>query len=69
MRYHVVKSAINAYIKIREKEQLGIRPIHRPRNWRREERRKEKEQKRKDWYRNGGFDTVLFTTDIGSGTQ
>lgn len=61
MRYHVVKSAINAYIQIREKEQLGIRPIHRPRNWRREERRKEKEQKRKDWYRNGGFDTVLFT--------
>ena len=41
---------------------MGIRPIHRPRNWRREERRKEKEQKRKDWYRNGGFDTVLFTT-------
>ena len=67
MRYHVVKSAINAYMQIREKEQLGIRPIHRPRNWRREERRKEKEQKRKDWYRTGGFDTVLFTAMTPNG--
>ena len=62
MRFHVVKSAINAYIKIREKERLGMRPMHRPKNWRREERRKEKEQKKKDWYKRGGFDTVLFTT-------
>ena len=67
MRYHVVKSAINAYMQIREKEQLGIRPIHRPRNWRREERRKEKEQKKKDWYRTGGFDTVLFTAMTPNG--
>ena len=59
-RYQVVKSAINAYVKIREKEELGIRPIHRPKEWKKEERRKEKEQKRKDWYKGGGLDSVVF---------
>jgi hypothetical protein len=59
-RFHVVKSALNAYQKIREKNELGIRPINRPKQWRKEDRRKEKEQKKKNWYRNGGFDSVLF---------
>ena len=66
-RYHVVKSAINGYIQIREKEELGIRPIHRPKDWKKGERRKEKEQKKRDWYRKGGFDTVLFTTATPDG--
>ena len=59
-RYHVVKSALNAYQKIREKAELGIRPINRPKQWNKEERRKEKEQKKKNWYKNGGFDSVIF---------
>ncbi len=59
-RYHVVNGAINAYQKIREKEDLGIRPMHRPKNWERESRRKEKETKRKNWYKDGGFDSVVF---------
>jgi hypothetical protein len=46
-----VNGAINAYQKIREKEDLGIRPMHRPKNWERESRRKEKEMKRKRWYK------------------
>ena len=60
-RFHVVKSALNAYQKIQEKDELGIRPVNRPKQWRKEERRKEKEQKKKkNWYRNGGFVSVLF---------
>ena len=42
-RYQVVKSAVNAYMKIREKEELGIRPINRPKHWRKEGRTTERE--------------------------
>ena len=66
-KYHVVNGAINAYQKIREKEDLGIRPMHRPKNWERESRRKEKEMKRKRWYKDGGFNSVLFVTMTRNG--
>ena len=59
-RYTVVNSAINAMKIIREKESLGIRPIYRPKEWRRVEREKEKVEKRRTWYKSGGFDSVLF---------
>ena len=29
-------------------------------DWRRDERIEEKEKKKKDWYKEGGFDSVLF---------
>ena len=59
-RYTVVNSAINAMKIIREKESLGIRPMYRPKEWRRVEREKEKVEKRRTWYKSGGFDSVLF---------
>ena len=58
--YKVAKSAINAYERIRDDEMRGIRPIHRPKTWRRAERMMEKENKKKIWYKTGGFDSVLF---------
>ena len=59
-RCTVVDSALNALKLIKEKEALGIRPINRPKEWRRVEREKEKVEKRKSWYKSGGFDSVLF---------
>ena len=59
-RYHVVNSAIKAYQRIREKEELGIRPVNRPKDWEKETRRKQKQEKRKNWYKDGGLDSVLF---------
>ena len=59
-RYNVVNSALNAMKIIREKEELGLRPINRPKGWKREEREKEKEEKKRKWYKNGGFDSVIF---------
>ena len=59
-RCTVVDSALNAIRLIKEKEALGIRPINRPKEWRREEREKEKLEKKKSWYKSGGFDSVLF---------
>ena len=53
-------SALNAMKLIREKEALGIRPINRPKEWRRVEREKEKLEKKQLWFKSGGFDSVLF---------
>ena len=61
-RYTVAKSAINAYEIIRNNEARGFRPMHRPKTWQRTERIIEKEEKKKTWYKQGGFDTVLFYT-------
>ena len=66
-RFNVVNSALNGMEVIREKEALGIRPIHRPKEWRRVEREKEKLEKKRSWYRNGGFDSVLFVPSTPKG--
>ena len=67
LRYDVKKSAINAFLKMMEKEEKGIRPINRPKSWRRAERRNQKEDKKKNWYRQGGFDSVLFVPTTPAG--
>ena len=51
---------MNAYEQIKIREENGIRPIHRPKDWKRDERIEEKERKKRDWYKQGGFDSVLF---------
>ena len=66
-RYTVAKSAINAYKTIRDNEERGFRPMHRPKTWRRTERIIEKEEKKKTWYKQGGFDTVLFVPTTPDG--
>ena len=59
-RYEVANSAINAYMTMMENEERGIRPIHRPKGWNRSERIEQKQLKKKNWYKQGGFDSVLF---------
>ena len=66
-RYDVAKSAINAYQTMMENEENGVRPIHRPKNWQRAERAEEKERKKRDWYKQGGFDSVLFVPSTPKG--
>jgi hypothetical protein len=66
-RFHVVYSALNAMKLIREKEALGIRPINRPKEWRWLEREKEKLEKKRSWYKSGGFDSVLFVPSTPGG--
>ena len=61
-RYHVVNGAMKAYERLREMERLGVRPVHRPKSWEVERRRKEKVEKKKGWYKEGGFDSVLFVS-------
>ena len=66
-RHDVAKSAINAYTTMKENEARDIRPMHRPKDWHKAERIRHKEKKRKDWYRQGGFDSVLFVPTTQKG--
>ena len=59
-RSEVVQSAIKAMKNLIEKEKKGERPIHRPKEWRRREREKERRAKRTGWFRKGGHETVIF---------
>ena len=66
-RFNVVNSALKAMKIIKEKEELGIRPINRPKEWKRAEREREKEEKKRKWYKSGGFDSVLFVPSTPDG--
>ena len=38
----------------------GSRPLYRPRGWNRDERVKEKRAKKVEWYKHGGYESVVF---------
>lgn len=67
-RYDVVKSAIHAYETIKQRADAGLRPINRPKEWKQDERTKNKEMKKRSWYRVGGFDSVLFVPSTPGST-
>ena len=58
-RLEVLKSALNAYEKKKEAEKDGQR-MYRERTWNKKERKKQKMQKKKNWYKNGETESVLF---------
>ena len=59
-RYEIVQSALHAYRKIQELDQTGIKPMYRLKEWRQNERRKEKEEKRTSCYRKGNYSSVII---------
>ena len=62
MRGQVVRSALNAYDKIREKDARGEVPMYRPREWNREEREENRRKKKRYWFRgeDGKKESVVF---------
>jgi len=62
-----VKSALHAMETIKQKEECGVRPRNRPKEWKRIEREREKQSKKCNWYRNSGFDSVLFVPSTPKG--
>ena len=65
-RKNVVRKAINIYNIKLEDERKGVRPIFRPKTWRKEERSKEKENKKKDWgTRKGHIAPIMVPTTPG----
>ena len=59
-RYDVVNSALKAYETLLEKERQGERPLHRPKDWNRIERRQEREDRKTNWYKKGNEESVIF---------
>ena len=59
-RLQVLKSAFKAYESKKTEEQRGGTPFYRKRSWKRNERRKEKIDKGRNWYKKGGSESVLF---------
>ena len=51
MRHEVIKTACEKYDRMCEEEDKGGRPVHRPREWREKERRREKELKLSNWHK------------------
>ena len=49
-----MESAIRIYDRMRRDEEEGNRPLHRPKDWTEEERRKDKRRKKHNWSTRGG---------------
>ena len=60
MRFQILKSATDAYQKIKMMTSSGERPFYRSKEWKKTERRNEKERKRKSWYKKGGYEAIIF---------
>ena len=60
-RHRVYTKAKQRYDEMIRQDEQGIQPLYRSRNWNREERIKEKERKRKNWFRqNNDSEAVMF---------
>ena len=59
-RKEIVLSAMKAYDTIRDKDKKGTQPMYRPKNWNYKEREIEKRNKRNNWFKKKGDDTVIF---------
>lgn len=56
----IINSAVNAYEKMAKRERDGIRPMYRDRRWNWEEREKKKREDKANWYKKGGYQSVVF---------
>ena len=59
-RGEVVKSALKAMKNLIRKEENNERPIHRPKGWKKKERTIERREKKANWFKKGGNETVVF---------
>ena len=53
MAIQVITAAIGRYRRLVRDEENGVRPTHRPREWKRRERRLAKQNKRSNWHSKG----------------
>ena len=62
MRRQVIKSALNAYDIMREKDERGEEPLYRPKEWKKSERLQKRRDKKSRWFRGkeGKKETVIF---------
>ena len=61
-RSQILKSALNAFDKMQEDDRNVIKPLYRSREWDRENRMNEKENKRNHWYKNTKETEINYTS-------
>ena len=59
-RYETIQSILTGWDKMVEEQKRGGRTINRPRNYEEKKRREEKWRKKANWFKTGGYTTVLF---------
>ena len=59
-RMEIVKSALKAYDNIKKLDACVKKPMYRTRQWRQVDRAEEKRKKRDNWYKKGGYESVIF---------
>ena len=59
-RYEVIDSALKAYRARKKADPEGERLLHRPKEWRKDEREQEKMGKKSSCYKRGGNEAVIF---------
>ena len=59
-RKAILTQALAIYDKKWEDEEEGIRPVYRPKDYKKEERKKEKEEKRHNWAKRGNCIAPIF---------
>ena len=59
-RYDIYCAAKKGYQKLLDESNANIRPLHRPKTWKRSKRQLEKEEKKRSWYKRGGAESVIF---------
>ena len=69
VRHEVIKTALDRWDRMCEEEEEGIRPVHRPREWKEKERRKEQEKKSQNWHKGQeGLVSAPLIVDPTAGT-
>ena len=59
-RQQLIESVLRGWEKMVGEQEAGRRPINRPQSWQKESRREEKTRKKNNWYKTGGYSTVIF---------
>ena len=59
-RQQLIESVLGGWDKMVVEQEAGRRPINRPQDWQEKRRRQEKVKKKTNWYKTGGFSTVIF---------
>ena len=59
-RAEVTKSALTAYRRIVDKDKKGEQPLYRKKQWKRAERLKKRRAQKENWYKRGGYKSVIF---------
>ena len=59
-RESILTNAVNIYAKKVQDEENGVRPVYRHKDWKKDERRKDKENKKKNWATKNGHIAPIF---------